>query len=578
VSLLPPLSGGAPGLIGGGTAYPALLASVSTENPLLGLALRAHRNTRGAPLSFVDRPYLVELYRDFPKIEGADLRKAVQTGVSELLLLLLLERAGWAGRIAAYVLPTYSIRDRFVQQRVNPLLDVVPDYRARAGRGASTEEGRRASSRPGGAGAGNLKLKRFGNGALLFLGSNTAADFIEFSADMLVIDEFDECDPANLTKARDRLRASPHPQLFRVGNPTLPSVGISRLYDRSDRRRWFSRCSRCRAWQAIEWFAHVVERLDDGTWAPRDRERAGGGGDLRPVCERCRSPFDRGATVGAWVAERPDRDRRGYAISRLDVLSENYRHLFREWVDAQADTQATATFYASVLGVPYEHSGARLTVELLAARCSGPENDYAGGEATYATSTVTMGVDVGALLHTTISIVEADEQGRPHRRAVFVGAFRHFEEVADAIRRYRVDVCVIDAMPETRKAKELRDLFTSSGEAQVWLCSFAPTVRLDGHRYGLRQNWRERTVQVDRTQVFDVSFDDIREDLRSFPEDALSVLGWREQMRAPVRVLDETKQRIVWTEGSSPDHFRLSDVYDRVAYDLANAGGSYHAG
>jgi hypothetical protein len=569
---------GGGGLLGAGTAYPSLLASVSTEHPLIGLALRSHRNTRGAPLSFVDRPYLVELYRDFPKLEGADIRKAVQTGVSELLLLLLLERAGWAGRIAAYILPTYSIRDRFVQQRINPLLDSVPDYRVRCGR-ASSEQGPRAAGRGAtSAGAGNLKLKRFGNGALLFLGSNTAADFIEFSADMVVIDEFDQCDPSNLTKARDRLRASPNPQLFRVGNPTLPSVGISRLYDRSDRRRWFSRCSRCRWWQAIEWFAHVVERRDDGAWAPRDRERAQGGGDLRPVCERCKEPFERGALVGAWVSERPDRDRRGYAISRLDVLSESYRTLFREWVEAQADTQAIATFFASVLGVPYEHSGARLSVELLSDRCSGPEIDYAGGDPLYAASTITMGVDVGALLHVTISIVEQDDQGRPHRRALFVGTMRLFEEVADAIRRFDVDVCVIDALPETRKCKELRDEFRSTGECQVWLCTFAPTVRVDGHRYGLRQNWTDQTVQVDRTQVFDVSFDDIREDLRSFPEDSLSVLGWREQMRAPVRVLDEARQRIVWTEGTAPDHFRLSDVYDRVAYDLANSGGTYQAG
>ena len=575
MSLLPPLSGAAPGLVGAGSAYPYLLSSVAAEHPLLALALRSHRNTRGDPLSFRDKPYLVELYRDFPKIEGADIRKAVQTGVSELLLLLLLERAGWAGRIAAYVLPTYSIRDRFVQQRINPLIDAVPDYRMRAG-GGSSEEGRRGGRASGS--VGNLKLKRFGPGAMMFLGSNTAADFIEFSADLLVIDEFDECDPTHLSKARDRLRASPHPQLFRVGNPTLPSVGISRLYDRSDRRRWFSRCDRCRTWQAIEWFAHVVERLDDGSWIARDRARASGGGDLRPVCERCREPFNRAATMGAWVAERPESDRRGYAISRLDVLSEDYRTLLREWVDAQADTQAVATFYASVLGVPYEHSGARLTVELLAARCSGPENDYGGGDPSYSTSTVTMGVDVGTLLHTTISIVEADEQGRVHRRAVFVGTFRHFEEVADAIRRYKVNVCVIDAMPETRKAKELRDLFTASGEAQVWLCTFAPTVRVEGHRYGLRLNWRDRGVQVDRTQIFDVTFDEIKEDARSFPNDAFSVLGWREQMRAPIRVLDESKQRIVWTEGSSPDHFRLSDVYDRVAFDLANSGGSYSTG
>ena len=62
---------------------------------------------------------------------------------------------------------------------------------------------------------------------------------------------------------------------------------------------------------------------------------------------------------------------------------------------------------------------------------------------------------------------------------------------------------------------------------------------------------------------------------REFPEDAWSVLGWSEQMRAPVRVLDEEKSRIVWVEGNAADHYRLSDTYARLAYDLCQIGGSY---
>lgn len=544
-------------------SYRSVLSGTASLAPLLGLALRAHTNTRGEPMRFRDRPYLVELYRDLPTLDGIDVCKGVQTGVSELLLLFALERSGWAGRIAAYVLPTYSVRDRFVQRRVNPLLLGVPEYRERLG----------GAERAGKKGGGNLKLKRFGPGAILFLGSNTPTDFVEFTADVLIVDEFDQCDPANLAKARDRLRASERPQFIRIGNPTLPSTGIAGVYDRSDRRRWFSRCSHCAHWQSIGWLSHVVDRDDGGRWVLRDS-------DGLPVCERCGRGFDRSYKIGSWVAEHPDRERRGYRMSRLDAHSEDYASLFAEWVEAQGDSSALAAFYTSILGEPFEFSGARITHEMLADSSIGAALDYAGGP-DYDDRLVTMGVDVGSVLNVSISVIdEVDrEDGETVlvRRAVWVGAFRTFAEVSDAIRRYRVSVCVIDAMPETRKAKEIRDEFLG-GATQVWLCRFAPTARVGTHPYGLRQDWREQVVTVDRTQVFDTCFDDLRDKRREWPEDVLTVLGWREQMRAPVRVLNEARSRIVWTEGSSPDHYRLADVYDRVAFDLAASGGSYHAG
>ena len=100
--------------------------SISAQYPLLGMALLHHRTTRGGPLKFEDKPYLIELYKDFPKIDGADGMKAVQVGWSELLIQLVLERSAYAGRVAAYVLPTFLLRDRFVQNRVDPLLRTVP--------------------------------------------------------------------------------------------------------------------------------------------------------------------------------------------------------------------------------------------------------------------------------------------------------------------------------------------------------------------------------------------------------------------------------------------------------------------
>jgi hypothetical protein len=152
---------------------------------------------------------------------------------------------------------------------------------------------------------------------------------------------------------------------------------------------------------------------------------------------------------------------------------------------------------------------------------------------------------------------------------------RTFEEVGDILRRYNVSVCVIDSQPEMHKAQELRDEFLDSGECSVWLARFVQTPKAGSQRYGMKLDYGSQVANVDRTALMDLAYDDIRSGRRSFPEDSWSVLGWSEQMRAPVRVLDEEKQRIVWVEGNAADHYRLSDTYARLACDLLQGGGSY---
>lgn len=542
------------------------LTALAREYPVLGLALGTHRTTRQAPLSFRARPYLVELYADARLLDEAVFSKAVQTGISEWMIQVMLDAAGWRGRIVAYVLPNYKVRNRFVQSRIDSLLAGVPAYRSRCPGGPIGEAQ---------AGAANLALKRFGRGALLFLGSETETDFVEFSADLLIVDELDKCNASNIALAGDRLRESPFPQRIFVGNPSTPRTGIAREYDETDRRRWFHRCDHCGERQPLDWFSSVVERDDGGRWVARDRRPPSG--RVRPICRRCARPFERQPKGGLWVAERTG-FRRGYQMSRLDILSESLADLLVEWRKAQGNPELVQAFHNSVLGLPFEFDGTRLTVEALEAVSRGqPEMDRNGGDSMLG-SVVTAGVDVGAVLHVTVSIVERDEEDRPVRKARLVTTCRTFEEVADIFRRYRVDLAVVDAAPELHKAQELRDLFVEEGGTAVWLCRFHPTPRVGAQKYGMRLDYQTQLVQVDRTGVFDASHDDVISGRRTFPSDVWAVNDWSEQMRAPVRVVDEERSRVIWTEGSAADHFRLSDVYDRLAADLLDSGGQYFEG
>lgn len=537
-----------------------VVEALSKKYPLMGIALKYHRTTRGEPLSFKDKPYLIELYCDAPNIDGFDAMKAVQVGWSELLVQLVLERAGWAGRVAAYVLPTYQLRDRFVQRRIHPVLQTVPEYRSRLPAGD----------------LGSVRIKRFGKGSLLFLGSNTVNDFIEFSADIVVVDEYDRCVQSNLALARDRLRASPYPQLFRIGNPTFPKMGVAALYDASDGRKWFHTCTHCNEKQPLDWEVNVVDRDAAGRWVLRDTKGVANG-CVRPLCRRCGKPFTRGEANGQWVAQRPHTARRGYHISRLDVLSQDLLELWQEWLEAQSNSTKLAAFYTSVLGYPYVPTGSSIDASMLAGAACGKPMDHGGGGG-IENEWIVAGVDVGAQIHVDIAAMEQPDE--TYRRVGrWTGTVTTFAEVYDLLCRYRVNCCVIDARPEMRKAQELRDKCLETGVCDTWLAQFHPTDRVGREDYGMRRDHGRRVVTVDRTQLLDATMDDLRisPPRRVYPEDIWAVEGWRDQMMAPKRILNDRGDRYIWNEGNAEDHYRFSDAYQRVAMDLMRQGGRYYA-
>jgi len=473
------------------------------------------------------------------------------------MIQLCLQRAGLDGKIVAYVLPTYQLRNRFVQNRVDPLLQQIPEYRSLLRDGN----------------LGNVSAKRFGKGSMLFLGSNTPNDFIEFSADTLIVDEFDRCVSENLALARDRVRASPDPQIFRIGNPTLPRVGIADLYEKGDQRRYFHRCTHCNTLQALDWIGSFVERSDSGLWVAFDTKRYDEKSKfVRARCKKCHRLFDRTGN-GQWVAKKSETHKRSYTMSRLDCLDQSIYNLVIEWNEAQDNTTRLVAFYNSVLGVPYEHEGSSVTIQMLSDLARAPEMDYGGG-LDYGVQPVVAGVDVGKILHVTISVIEK-HNGEQVRVGRWIGTCRTFEQLGEMLKRYCVDILVIDSRPETRKAQELRDRCLEDGSCQVYLCQFHPTDRVGREAYGFRIDYTRCLITVDRTQILDATLDDMRSSppRRLFPSDVFTVPGFADEMQAPKRILHSKGDRFLWTKGPD-DHFRFADAYERIAADLfGNAGG-----
>lgn len=552
-------------------------SALHRQHPLLGMVRVHHTNKRAQPMSFADKPYLIPLYVMLHSLQDATFCKAVQTGLSELLIAYILHEAGWNDRICAYVLPQYKTSERFVADRIDTVIQRTPAYRARQPGGSfGLETGSK----------GNLKRKRFGpRGSLLFLGSNTPSDFLEFSCDVAIVDEWDNCELSNVSNIKDRTRESDYPQIFRVSNPRIPGRGVTRRWKNGTQARWFHQCTRCNERQYLDWFRHVVRRDDVGHYWPRDTERASSPmlGDIRPVCQRCNKPWERVADGGVWVAAEPQRLEATFHISRLDVLSSRrdpqpLRSAFAEFITALTDRHALKTFWAGFLGWAYEVAGSSITQEMLdQASDDQPAMDYVGSD-DYQDKSVVMGVDVGSVLNVKVSSLEVTEDDRhPYNRMpVWAGAVPDFEDLIRIQERYHVDVMVIDAMPETRKAKEIRDYYINEGTCQVWLCRYHPTPKVGADAFGLRLNYDESVVTVDRTQLLDTTLDDLKHGRAFLPSDIDTVLHFASQMKAPKRKIDEKTNRAIWDEGSDADHYRHADAYERVAVEIHERSGGYY--
>ena len=63
--------------------------------------------------------------------------------------------------------------------------------------------------------------------------------------------------------------SSGHTKMNELGNPTIPNIGISKLFNESDQRVWFTKCPRCSKWLHLDWFENFVFKNDKGVYLPK---------------------------------------------------------------------------------------------------------------------------------------------------------------------------------------------------------------------------------------------------------------------------------------------------------------------
>jgi len=505
----------------------------------------------GVPFDLTRHAYMRAIYES--QARRLVVYKASQLGASEYAISYALHAADARGAQVLYVFPTDDTVSDFSSARIGPAIEASPYLEGVVIEGGAAEvDGHKPR------GADRVTLKRIRDRFIYLRGGQVKPDgkahqLKSIDADVLILDEVDEMDPRAPSIAVKRLGHSLIAEERWISTPTYPGLGIHAAWLLSDMREWFVRCGSCGKRQMLSIASVIVEWDEIGrpvSWNKDSHGRA------IAACQKCGKKLNR-LGPGEWVAQMPGRDTAGFHLTKLFSPTASLAELI-ENLQTTDETKRREAFNQD-LGETYTPRGGQITDDVLDA-C---RRDY--GHGPVPGERTILGADVGKVLHVVIrtEVVEAESGERRQR---FAGEVESFETLGRLMRDYNVGHAVIDALPETRKARELQEDFPPH---VVWLAYYVG--QKTGTKRTLPEQWveAEGVVNLDRTRTLDRTMSRFFERKNTLPAYARDVVGgdYYAHMKAPVRVLQDGPggEKVAVYVESSADHFVHAENYCEVA-------------
>jgi len=352
--------------------------------------------------------------------------------------------------------------------------------------------------------------------------------------DACKFDEMDLMDEDVISKARGRMGHSKVKKEVYISNPTIPDYGIDKIFQTSDQRHWFRKCSHCGDWTCAELsFPDCVKIRSDGT------------GYIG--CNKCGKEVP--LNNGEWVPSVPSNSdfMHGYRWSQLTSAFNDPAEILEDFANPPEGNLGDV--YRLRLGLPYIASEDRLTEAEVLACCGNEINAYNHQ------GPCAMGVDVGKVKHIVIGV----KMGKRFE-IVKTTQLSEWNDIHDIAKRFNVKSAVIDIRPYEDSARQ----FQKAEKYKIWLCEYSETLPT-----GPAYNEKTGIVKVNRTEVFDsthrlVSTDGMLRLPRLCPE----VKEFAKQVCATAKVLETNKRtntQIYRYRKLGEDHFRNALNYFYLA-------------
>jgi hypothetical protein len=483
----------------------------------------------GKPFTWHKHEYMMTPYRDMHPYQVEI--KATQIGNTSKALLRVVYSGRYMGyRGILYYFPNKVDVSDFSRARLN---SVIADNPETIGKWIKHTD--------------SVNLKQIWNSFLYLRGLNSRVGVKSVPADFLVVDELDEAPQNAVYMATKRMSHSEFKHVLYMSNPTLPDYGIDLQFQSTDQRYYLLKCPKCGEFTCLEdTFPNCLHQRPNG--------------EVVRICQSCKDGILDPA-VGEWVAKKPSiTDRRGYHYSQLFSWYVSPEEILKEYLNPNTNV---TEFMNLVIGNAYVEAQNRLSVEEVLALCGSNAISY------YSTKPCFMGVDQGKDLHVVI--------GRKHpakeQELVHMNVYRDFEELDRLMKMFNVSLCVIDAMPETRKAMEFAQRHCSSGgRPRVYLNYYA-------ERQKVPVVWNEGslTVTSQRTYSLDASHRQITGGLVVLPQKNEEVEAFAKHLHNVAKKLEEEEddngnktgnKRYVYVK-LGEDHYRHAFNYEVLAQQNA---------
>ena len=235
--------------------------------------------------------------------------------------------------------PTVEMGETWSNDRLSPMIRDTPTLRKKIGDGKTRSTGNK------------ILYKRFPGGHITIAGANSPASLASRPIRILLRDEWNryplsaggEGDPAKL--AEKRTATFWNKKIGSFSSPTIPGVGISAAYEKSDKRRFYIPCPQCDEKQALKWENVHWDKSDDGEHLPETAYY---------TCCGCGSIWDDAdrsdaVSKGVWIAEKPFKGIAGFHLSQLYSPWLSLSDTVAEFLDARSDREKMQVFTNTAL-------------------------------------------------------------------------------------------------------------------------------------------------------------------------------------------------------------------------------------
>jgi len=466
----------------------------------------------GRPFTFKRHEYLIVPYGDTHPDQVE--MKATQLGLTSKAMLRVMYGARYGNyRGILYLFPSKSDVLDFSKGRISPLIADNPDT---IGKWVTNTDA-----------AG---IKRVWNAFLYLRGMRSRVGLKSVPVDLIIYDELDEAPQKMIDMAQERMAHSEFKESLKLSNPTIPDYGIDRAFQLTDQRYWLLKCPACAHYTCLEdTFPGCLMEVQ--------------GGVIR-ACERCRGELD--PAIGEWVAKHPRiTDQRGYHYSQLFSQFVSPAEILKQF----RTTNNLQDFYNLKIGDAYIEAENRLSIEEVMHLCgnAGIESSSPGP--------CSMGVDQGKDLHVVIGKKGLDKPDS----IIHIGVYRDWEDLDRLMVNFKVDRCVVDALPETRNARS----FAERNRRKVFLSYYQI-----GQKGGYAWNEEQLTVACNRTESLDESHNQVMYRKVFLPKACEIVKEFAGHLHNVAKKLEEDEEtgskRYVYVK-LGPDHFRHAFNYECMA-------------